>query len=95
MDQRFLKHLREEIGGLRHAGLYKEERIIASPQQAKIRLEELSPLVSEMCRHYAIPSQEFHGVYDGIENEFLGHIAGGIDREGRDFLTIYYGVEGH
>jgi hypothetical protein len=26
-----------------------------------------------------------------VESHILGHIAGGIDRHGRDFLTIYFG----
>jgi hypothetical protein len=46
-----------------------------------------------MGQHYAIPSEEFHPLYEGVKNKTFGHIAGGIDREGRDFLTVYYGVE--
>ena len=36
MNASFLTRLREETEALRGAGLYKEERIIASPQQAVI-----------------------------------------------------------
>ncbi len=63
--------------------------------KAEVPLRELFPALSEMSRHYSIPSEEFHDVYDGIETKLLGHIAGGIDREGRDFFTVYYGMEGH
>ena len=37
-------------------------------------------------------------VLDGLEPSSvggqLGHVAGGLDRHGRDFFTIYFGVEG-
>ena len=35
-----LEHLRAEIAALREAGLYKAERVIASPQDAAIRLAD-------------------------------------------------------
>ena len=61
--------------------------------RANIQLGELYPFLSKMCRHFAIPPEEFHALYDGIKAKRFGHISGGIDREGRDFLTVYYGVE--
>lgn len=61
--------------------------------RAKLQLRNLQPWFSQMCRHYAIPSEEFHTLYEGVQDKTLGHIAGGIDRQGRDFLTVYYGVE--
>jgi hypothetical protein len=62
---------------------------------AKLRLEELYPLLLDMCRHYSIPPEEFHILYDQFKTKVFGHLSGGIDREGKDFLTVYYGVEGH
>jgi hypothetical protein len=61
--------------------------------RAKLPLSELQPWMSRMCDHYAIPPEAFHTLYEGAKSRTLGHIAGGIDREGRDFLTVYYGVE--
>ena len=61
---------------------------------AKLQLGELYPLLSKMWQHYSIPSEEFHSVYDGVKTKTFGHLSGGIDREGKDFLTVYYGVEG-
>ena len=63
--------------------------------KAKVRLEELYPLLMDMCQHYSIPSEEFHILYDQFKAKLFGHLSGGIDREGKDFLTLYYGVEGH
>ena len=61
--------------------------------RARLPLSELQPWLSRMGRHYAIPPEEFDALYDGVQDKTFGHIAGGIDREGRDFLTVYYGVE--
>jgi hypothetical protein len=61
--------------------------------RAKLPLSELQPWMSRMCDHYDILPEAFHALYDGVKTRTFGHIAGGIDREGRDFLTIYYGVE--
>ena len=38
MDPAFLDHLRDEIAGVKAAGLYKEERVIASPQAPDIEV---------------------------------------------------------
>ena len=62
---------------------------------AKIPLEELYPLLMDMCQHYSIPAAEFDILYDQFKAKLFGHLSGGIDREGKDFLTLYYGVEGH
>jgi hypothetical protein len=58
---------------------------------ANFRLEELYPFFSEMCQHYSIPDKQFHFLYDPVRTRTFAHISGGIDRKGRDFLTIYFG----
>lgn len=39
MSDRFINHLAEEINALREGGLYKNERVITSPQQASVTVE--------------------------------------------------------
>lgn len=39
MYQKFQQHLTKELQEIRDAGLYKNERIIASPQAAGIKVE--------------------------------------------------------
>jgi hypothetical protein len=63
--------------------------------RANMQLKELYPILSRMCRHYSIPSEAFQTLYDPVKTEIFGHLAGGIDRDGEDFLTVYYGVEGY
>ncbi len=58
---------------------------------ANFRLEELCPFLLEMCRHYSISDQQFRSLYDPVRTRTFGHIAGGMDRKGRDFLTLYFG----
>ena len=61
--------------------------------KANLKLHELYPFLSKTSRHYSIPPEEFDPLYDQIRTRLFGHLAGGIDREGKDFLTIYYEVE--
>ncbi|MEX0939422.1 MAG: glycine C-acetyltransferase [Pirellulales bacterium] len=47
MDSAFLEHLRNETAALHEAGLYKEERVMTSPQQA--RVETAGRRVINLC----------------------------------------------
>jgi len=58
---------------------------------ANLQLQEVYPFLLDMCRHYSIPEKQFLNLYEPAKTNILGHLAGGIDREGRDFFTIYYG----
>jgi uncharacterized protein DUF3467 len=58
---------------------------------ANLQLQEAYPFLLHMCRHYSIPEKQFLNFYDPAKTHILGHLAGGMDREGRDFLTLYYG----
>jgi hypothetical protein len=58
---------------------------------ANLRLEELHPFFLKMCHHYAIPDKQFLRLYDPVRTRTFGHLAGGLDRKGRDFLTVYFG----
>jgi len=59
---------------------------------ANLRIRHLSPILSELGRHYLIPVQELHHLYSRVKTEIFGHLSGGIDREGKDFVTVYYEV---
>jgi len=62
--------------------------------RANLQIQEIYPLLSMLCRRHSIPFDTFHSLYDRIKEKRLGHLAAGVDREGKDFFTIYYGVEG-
>jgi hypothetical protein len=63
--------------------------------RAGVKLRELYPFLLNMFRHYGIPPEEFRALYTRDKAETLGHLSGGIDRDGKDFLTVYYGVKGY
>lgn len=51
------------------------------------------PILNELGRDFALPSDQIGGVFDPLGALALGHISGGVGREGRPFATIYFGVE--
>jgi hypothetical protein len=59
--------------------------------RANLQLKEIYPFLLDMGRFFSIPAEQFHGLYHEIETQTLGHVAGGIDRSGKDFLTLYFG----
>jgi hypothetical protein len=52
MNRRFLDHLARETEGLRDAGLFKAERVLASPQDAVIQLEGGSEVINLCANNY-------------------------------------------
>lgn len=62
--------------------------------RAGLRMAEVYPLLLDMARHFRIPVLGLHRTYETAKNMFLGNIAGGTDREGNCFLTLYYSEKG-
>ena len=60
--------------------------------KAGYRLEDLVPFLSKAMEHYAFAPERTRVLYDRIKTDRFGHLAGGVDRENRDFMTVYYGV---
>jgi len=52
MNSRFLDHLAAETEALREAGLYKAERVLASPQDAVITLDDGSEVINFCANNY-------------------------------------------
>jgi len=61
---------------------------------AELTLKDLSAFLRDMCQHFEVSRLEFDALYEVIRGSTLGHVAGGLHREGDEFFTIYYGVEG-
>jgi hypothetical protein len=61
--------------------------------KAGLRLQDLDPWILQLGTHYAPDPEQFRLVFDLARPRTLGHTAGGVDRQGRDFLTIYYGMQ--
>jgi hypothetical protein len=74
-----------------HEGSNPRNSFDINVYRANLQLKEIYPFLLDMGRFYSIPDTQLHDVYDPIKTKILGHIAGGIDRSGNDFLTLYFG----
>lgn len=52
MTSRFIEHLSKETAAIREAGLYKDERVLASPQDAVISLENGTEVINLCANNY-------------------------------------------
>ena len=52
MNPQFLQHLANDTEQLKSDGLYKDERIIASPQQAVVRLQDGREVINLCANNY-------------------------------------------
>jgi hypothetical protein len=59
--------------------------------RANLQMNGIYPFLLGMSRLYSIPEEQFDELYEPEKTKIIGHIAGGIDREGNDFITIYFG----
>ncbi len=60
--------------------------------KANLQLEYIYNFFLQSCQYYSISHKVFSSLYKQIYEKKLGHLSGGINREGNDFLTIYYEV---
>jgi hypothetical protein len=58
--------------------------------KANLRLREIVPFLARIRQHYSVPVEQFDRLYELVGDKLFGHLAGGIDRHGQDFLTVYY-----
>jgi tryptophan halogenase len=63
--------------------------------KAGLRVQDLDPWIPQLGAHYTPPAEQFRQIFNLARPRTLGHIAGGVDRQGRDFLTIYYGMQAY
>jgi tryptophan halogenase len=61
---------------------------------AKVKLRDVQDLVQRMRDSFAIRPGQFQALFDQIKGMELGHLAGGIHRNGKDFFNLYYGAIG-
>ena len=59
---------------------------------ARLLVKDVQPQLYRMRERYGIRPGQFQALYDQIKGKVLGHLAGGVHRDGRDFFNLYYGV---
>lgn len=62
---------------------------------AGLQLKEVQPQLAGMREHFGIRPGQFQALYDQVKTRVLGHLAGGIHRNGHEFFNVYYGVQRH
>jgi tryptophan 7-halogenase len=61
---------------------------------AKMHVREIQSLLQRLREQYGVRPGQFQALYDQIKGMTLGHLAGGVHRDGRDFFNVYYGATG-
>jgi hypothetical protein len=60
--------------------------------EAKLRVRDADALLQRIRNRFHIRAGQFQALYDQIGSMHLGHLAGGVHRDGSDFFNVYYGV---
>jgi hypothetical protein len=58
--------------------------------RAELKVSDVQPQLAATCRHFAIPPAAIAPVYATMRDAVFGHVAGGTDRDGGEFLTVYF-----
>ena len=58
--------------------------------KANLTLAEIEEALFEAASQYALPRAQFDPLYTRVRGRPLGHLSGGVARDGSDFLTVYY-----
>ncbi|HVB47968.1 MAG TPA: hypothetical protein VNF69_06215 [Burkholderiales bacterium] len=61
---------------------------------AGLQLRDAQALLYRMRDLHGVRPGQFQALYDQIKAKTLGHLAGGVHRNGQDFFNLYYGVAG-
>jgi hypothetical protein len=59
----------------------------------ELRVADVHPWLQAAARSYGVAPARFDAFFKTVRERALGHLSGGVDREGRDFLTVYYAVQ--
>ncbi|HEX4985704.1 MAG TPA: hypothetical protein VFV71_06480 [Burkholderiales bacterium] len=60
---------------------------------AGLLVRDLQAPLARMRQHFDLKPGQFQALYDQIKPQTVGHLAGGIHRDGGDFFNVYYGVQ--
>lgn len=62
---------------------------------AGLRMHQIADLFDGVVTGLAVPEARARAVFDAAKDLALGHLSAGVGRDGREFVTIYFGVEAH
>ena len=62
--------------------------------RAGFAVSYIAPFFDRLASHFHLHADTVRQAFEQTLTLRLGHLAGGVDRRGRDFFTVYFGVEG-
>ncbi len=57
---------------------------------ANLSVDAIHPFLCDVARHFSVPPETLDPWLQRIAARPLGHVSGGLDKDGRDFITTYY-----
>lgn len=61
---------------------------------AALQLKDAQAALFAMRERFEVRPGQFQALYDQVKTRALGHLAGGVHRNGEEFFNVYYGVSG-
>lgn len=61
--------------------------------EAGLGLGEVEPWVARLVDRFHVPAAQLAPAYAAARHASLGHLSGGFNREGREFVTVYYAAQ--
>ena len=58
---------------------------------SQLLVRDFQPLLFAMRDHFEIRPGQFQALYDQVKGKRMGHLAGGIHRNGQAFFNVYFG----
>ncbi|HEX4410173.1 MAG TPA: hypothetical protein VH206_15475 [Xanthobacteraceae bacterium] len=62
---------------------------------AQLHMRRIADLLDATMMDFAIPTMRGQEVFASAADKQLGHLSGGVGRDCAEFVTFYFGVEGH
>ncbi len=62
--------------------------------QSALTVKDLSGALKPLIKHLEIDDEVYSALMAEAANDMAGHVSGGLDREGRPFLTLYHACPG-
>ena len=78
MYTKFKEHLQKELQGIKDAGLYKNERVIVTPQKADIEVEGAKGEVLNFCANNYLGLADDSRLIEAAKRPWLRHVVGAL-----------------
>ena len=60
---------------------------------ANLTLNHIEKLLEPTLIYFNVPTKQWRVFFDPIKHLHLGHLSGGIGRDGQPFFSVFFGVE--